>query len=237
MVKSREYGAVMALESVPESGLRPGGGRAYEVVTGVYNRVLAAAVLLPLSPLWLAIALAIRLTSPGPALFRAPVVGRNGRVFQYYKFRTMYVDRDNGGHVRWIEEFVRNDRPHSTDAGGRPVYKYNDGAAVTAVGGWLRRFSLDEVPQMLNVLRGEMNIVGPRPPVLYEYDLYGPDERQRLAVKPGITGLYQARRRGRASFSEMLRLDIEYVRRRSLWLDVRIILKTPLVMLRGQEVM
>ncbi len=228
---------MMALESVPESGLRPGGGRVYEVVTGVYNRLLAAAALLLLSPLWLAIALVIRLTSPGPALFRAPVVGRNGRVFQYYKFRTMYVDRDNEGHVRWIEEFVRDDRPHSTDARGRPVYKYNDDATVTAVGGWLRRFSLDEVPQMLNVLRGDMNIVGPRPPVLYEYDLYGPDERQRLVVKPGITGLYQARRRGRASFSEMLQLDVEYVRRRSLWLDIQIILKTPLLMLRGQEVM
>src|SRR4030042_4661649 len=207
MVESREYGAVMALEGAPERDLRPGGGRAYEVVTESYNRVLAAAVLVLLSPLWLAIALAVRLTSPGPALFLAPVVGRNGRVFQYYKFRTMYVDRDSGGPVRWIEEFVRNDRPHSTDAGGRPVYKYNDGAAGPAVGGWLRRFSLDEVPQMLNVRRGEMNIVGPRPPVLYEYDLYGPDERQRLAVKPGITGLYQACRRGRASFSEMVPLD------------------------------
>ena len=236
MVESQEYNAVMVLESVLEDDLQPRGGRTYEMITATYNRVLAAAVLVLLSPLWLAIALAIRLTSAGPALFRAPVVGRNGRVFQYYKFRTMYVDRDNGGHIRWIEEFVRNDRPYSRDARGRPVYKYNDGAAVTAIGGWLRRFSLDEVPQMLNVLRGDMNIVGPRPPVLYEYDLYGPDERKRLAVKPGITGLYQARRRGRASFSEMLQLDLEYISRRSLWLDIQIILKTPWVMLTGQEV-
>jgi len=237
MVESQEYSTVMVLESALENDLQPRGGRTYEMITAIYNRVLAAAVLVLLSPLWLAIALAIRLTSPGPALFRAPVVGRNGRVFQYYKFRTMHFGRDNGEHVRWIEEFVRNDRPYSRDAEGRPVYKYNDGAAVTAAGRWLRRFSLDEIPQMLNVLRGDMNIVGPRPPVLYEYDLYGPNERKRLAVKPGITGLYQARRRGRASFSEMLQLDLEYVRRRSLWLDIRIILKTPLVMLKGREVM
>jgi lipopolysaccharide/colanic/teichoic acid biosynthesis glycosyltransferase len=237
MVESQEYSAVMVRESALEDDLQPRGGRAYEVITGIYNRVLAAAVLVLLSPLWLAIALAIRLTSPGPVLFRAPVVGRNGRVFRYYKFRTMHVDTDNSEHVRWIEEFVRNDRPYSRDASGRPVYKFNNGATVTAIGGWLRRFSLDEVPQMLNVLRGDMNIVGPRPPVLYEYDLYGPDERKRLAVKPGITGLYQARRRGRASFSEMLQLDLEYIRRRSLWLDILIILKTPWVMLKGREVM
>ena len=237
MVESQECGAVMALERALEGDLRPSGGRTYEIVSAIYNRVLAAAVLVLLSPLWLATALAIRLTSPGPALFRAPVVGRNGRVFQYYKFRTMHVDTDNSEHVRWIEEFVRNDRPYSRDARGRPVYKFNNGAAVTAVGGWLRRFSLDEVPQMLNVLRGDMNIVGPRPPVLYEYHLYGPDERKRLAVKPGITGLYQARRRGRASFSEMLQLDLEYVCRRSLWLNILIILKTPLVMLKGKEVL
>jgi lipopolysaccharide/colanic/teichoic acid biosynthesis glycosyltransferase len=236
MVESQEYSAVMVRESALEDDLQPRGGRTYEMITAICNRVLAAAVLVLLSPLWLAIALAIRLTSAGPALFRAPVVGRNGRVFQYCKFRTMHVDTDNSEHVRWIEEFVRNDRPYSRDASGRPVYKFNNGAAVTAIGRWLRRFSLDEVPQMLNVLLGDMSIVGPRPPVLYEYHLYGPDERQRLAVKPGITGLYQSRRRGRASFSEMLQLDLEYVRTRSLWLDVQIILKTPLVILKGREV-
>lgn len=236
MVESQECGGVTALERALEGDLRPGGGRTYEIVSAIYNRVLAAAVLALLSPLWFATALAIRLTSRGPALFRAPVVGLNGRVFQYYKFRTMHVDTDNSEHARWIEEFVRNDRPYSRDASGQPVYKFNNGAAVTAIGRWLRRFSLDEIPQMLNILRGDMNIVGPRPPVCYEYDLYGPDEQKRLSVKPGITGLYQARRRGRASFSEMLQLDLEYVRRRSLWLDILIILKTPWVMLKGREV-
>jgi lipopolysaccharide/colanic/teichoic acid biosynthesis glycosyltransferase len=233
MVESREYGAVMALESAPESDLRPSGGRAYEVATEVYNRVLAAAVLALLSPLWLAIALAIRLTSPGPALFRAPVVGRNGRVFQYYKFRTMYVDSDNTEHARWIRAFVRRDQPYTRDRSGLPVYKVINDPRVTWLGRSLRRFSLDEVPQLLNVLRGDMNIVGPRPPFPYEYNLYGPEERRRLAVKPGMTGLYQVQMRGLASFSDWMRLDIEYIRRRSLWFDLQIILRTPWVVLKG----
>jgi lipopolysaccharide/colanic/teichoic acid biosynthesis glycosyltransferase len=233
MVESQEYGAVMVLESALENDLQARGGRTYEMITAIYNRVLAAAVLVLLSPLWLAIALAIRLTSAGPALFRAPVVGLNGRVFQYYKFRTMYVDSDNTEHVRWIRAFVRRDRPYTRDRSGLPVYKVINDPRVTWLGRSLRRFSLDEVPQLLNVLRGDMNIVGPRPPFPYEYNLYGPEERRRLAVKPGMTGLYQVQMRGLASFSEWMRLDIEYIRRRSLWLDLQILLRTPWVVLKG----
>lgn len=226
----------MALESVLERRFRPSGGRTYEIVTAIYGRALAAGLLVALSPLWLAIALAIKLASAGPVLFRAQVVGLNGRVFDYYKFRTMYLDSESTEHARWIEAFVRSDRPYTRDQNGLPLYKLTKDPRVTRVGRWLRRFSLDEVPQLLNVLRGDMNIVGPRPPVLYEYDLYGPDEQRRLAVRPGITGLYQVQMRGRASFSEMLRLDLEYIRRRSLWLDLKILLKTPRVVLTGKAV-
>lgn len=226
----------MALESVIESRLQPGGGRTYEIVTAIYGRALAAGLLVALSPLWLAIALAIRLTSGGPVLFKAPVVGLNGRVFEYYKFRTMHADSAITEHARWIEAFVRSDRPYTRDSSGLPVYKLVNDPRVTRVGRWLRRLSLDEIPQLLNVLRGDMNIVGPRPPVLYEYDLYGPNERRRLGVKPGITGLHQVQMRGRASFSEMLRLDLEYIRRRSLWLDLKILLKTPWVVLMGKAI-
>jgi lipopolysaccharide/colanic/teichoic acid biosynthesis glycosyltransferase len=221
---------------VLERKFRPSGGRTYEIVSAIYGRALAAGLLVALSPLWLAIALAIKLASAGPVLFRAPVVGLDGRVFEYYKFRTMYIDSDNTEHARWIEAFVRNDRPYTTDPDGLPIYKVTDDRRVTRVGRWLRRLSLDEVPQLLNVLRGDMNIVGPRPPVLYEYDLYGPDEQRRLAVRPGITGLYQVQMRGRASFREMLRLDLDYIRGRSLWLDLRILLRTPWVMLTGKAV-
>jgi len=227
----QEYGEVEALGCLPEQGLQPSNSRAYEIITTIYGRVLAAALLVGLSPLWLAIALVIKLTSAGPVLFRAPVVGLNGRVFEYYKFRTMYVGGDDTEHVSWIEAFVRGDRPFTRGANGVPVYKVIDDPRVTWAGRWLRRSSLDEIPQLLNVLRGEMNIVGPRPPVPYEYGLYGPNERRRLAVKPGITGLYQVRKRGRASFSEMLGLDLEYIRRRSLWFDLQLLARTPWVVL------
>ncbi len=222
-----------ALDTPLEHELRPGGGRSYEIIAAMYGRILALTALVALAPLWMAIAAAVKLTSPGPVLFRAPVVGLNGRAFEYYKFRTMYARSDNREHVRWIGEFVRRDQPYTRDQSGLPVYKMTDDPRVTRVGGWLRRCSLDEVPQLLNVLWGDMAIVGPRPPVVYEYDLYGPEERKRLAVKPGMTGLYQVRVRGQASFSEMLRLDLEYVRGRSLWLDLQIILRTPWVVLKG----
>jgi lipopolysaccharide/colanic/teichoic acid biosynthesis glycosyltransferase len=226
----------MALESVFQPGFQPSGGRTYEIITAIYGRLLAAGLLVVLSLFWIAIALAIKLTSAGPVLFRARVVGLNGRIFEYYKFRTMYSGSDNNEHARWIEAFVRSDRPYTRDSEGLPVYKVVDDPRVTRVGGWLRRFSLDEIPQLLNVLRGDMNIIGPRPPVLYEYDLYGPNEQRRLGVRPGITGLCQVQMRSRASFSEMLRLDLEYIRSRSLWLDLKILLKTPWVMLAGKVV-
>ena len=227
----------VALDSVRDLQLQPSGGRTYEIIAGALGRILAAAGLAALSPLWLVIAVAIKLTSAGPVLFRAPVVGLNGRVFEYYKFRTMYEGGDNAEHVRWIEAFVRGDRPYGKDQSGLPVYKVIDDPRVTPIGRWLRRFSIDEIPQLINVLRGDMYVIGPRPPVIYEYDLYGPKERRRLAVKPGMTGLYQIQKRGRASFSEMLALDLEYIRRRSLWLDLQILFKTPWVVLieRGIE--
>lgn len=223
-----------ALDTALAHELRPGGGRPYDIVAAMYGRLLAITVLLALAPLWLAIAAAIKLTSPGPVLFRARVAGLRGRFFEYYKFRTMHAGSDHAEHARWISEFVRRDQPYTRDQSGLPIYKVTDDPRVTRVGRWLRRRSLDEVPQLLNVLRGDMAIVGPRPPVVYEYDLYGPEERKRLAVKPGMTGLYQVRARGQASFSEMLRLDLEYVRGRSLWLDLQILLRTPWVVLMGR---
>ncbi len=208
-----------------------GGGPLYELLTAAYNRAAALALIVMLAPLWMAIAVAIKVNSRGPVLFRMPIVGRGGRVFTYYKFRTMKSGQDDGGHRAWIRAFVQGDQPYARDADGKAVYKLVDDPRVTRTGGWLRKTSLDELPQLINVLRGEMNIVGPRPPVSYEYELYRPHERMRLAVRPGITGLYQVNKRGRASFSEMLALDLEYARRRSLWLDILIMLRTPRAML------
>jgi lipopolysaccharide/colanic/teichoic acid biosynthesis glycosyltransferase len=214
----------------------PAGGRTYEWITALYGRAIALSAIIGLAPLWLAIAIAIKATSRGPVLFRIPIAGRGGRVFTYLKFRTMVDGGDDGDHQRWIESFVSADQPYTRDADGQPVYKLTNDPRVTTVGRLLRRTSLDEMPQLINVLRGDMNIIGPRPPMLYEYGLYGPRERRRLAVRPGITGMYQVNKRGRASFSEMLELDLEYVRRRSLWLDLKILLRTPRAILHGEVI-
>jgi lipopolysaccharide/colanic/teichoic acid biosynthesis glycosyltransferase len=199
--------------------------------------VVALAGLVPLAPLWVVIGLLVRATSPGPALFRATVIGRDGRPFTYFKFRTM-LDGDDGDHRRWLREFVTRDAPcraASGEAPGRaPRYKWVDAGRITPVGRVLRRFSLDEVPQLVNVLRGQMSIVGPRPPIPCEWELYDARARRRLAVKPGITGLYQVTARSEVPFSRMLAIDLEYVERRSLALDVGIMLRTVGVMLSGR---
>jgi lipopolysaccharide/colanic/teichoic acid biosynthesis glycosyltransferase len=200
----------------------------YEFVSRVVDVLVAVALLLLLCPLWLAIAALIRATSPGPALFRATVVGRWGRPFTYCKFRTM-VAGDDSHHRRWLAEFVTRDAPYEDG-----VYKVVGDSRITPLGRWLRRFSLDEVPQLLNVLRGDMSVVGPRPPVPCEWELYDDDARGRLAVKPGITGLYQVTARSQVPFSRMVAIDLDYVRRRSLALDTGIMLRTFWVMVAGR---
>lgn len=232
---------------------RPG----YEFAKRLLETSLALLVLLIFSPLWVAVALAIKLTSPGPVLYRGQVVGRHGRVFTYYKFRSMYADRNDQPHrtfiTNYVGQYVRRAEllPTGTDLGNNSTTRYeivpsptvtyqneaqfkllNDNR-VTKVGRVIRKLSIDEIPQLWNVIRGEMALVGPRPPVLYEYNLYDEWCRQRLAVLPGITGLAQVRARGRASFHQMVETDLEYIRNRSIWLDIKILLKTPIVMLKG----
>lgn len=203
----------------------------YEATKKVLDLVIATALLGLGSPVWLAIAAATRLTSPGPALFKRPVAGKDGRIFTYYKFRTMRVG-DDSHHREWLRRFVLEDLPYE-ETHGRPVYKAIDDPRVTRVGRFLRRFSLDEVPQLINVLRGEMSVVGPRPPILAEYELYDDKAKLRLAVKPGLTGLYQVTARSQVPFTRMWALDCEYIRRRSLALDLAIMLRTARAMLLG----
>lgn len=200
----------------------------YEAAKRALDILVAAAVLVLLSPLWLLIAIAIRLSSPGPALFRNTVIGRGGRPFTYYKFRTM-VKGDDSHHRAWLRDFVTQD---ATYQGRR--YKVDDDPRRTGLGKWLRRLSLDEIPQLINVLQGDMSLVGPRPPLRYEFELYDETSRRRLAVRPGITGLYQVTARSAVPFSEMLAIDLDYIRRRSLALDLWIIFRTPWAMLTGR---
>ncbi len=195
--------------------------------------IVASAVLVLGAPLWLLIGAVIRLTTRGPALYRAVQIGFGCEKFTYYKFRTMRQGSDKQ-HRDWLKEFVLEDRPYMYDDQGRPVYKDPGDQWVTPIGHWLRRTSLDEVPQFLNVLRGEMSVVGPRPTHPGEFEHFDEYARRRLAVKPGITGLYQVTGRGRVPFSQVLSTDLDYIRRRSSQLDLSIMARTIGVILTGR---
>lgn len=207
----------------------------YDGVKRALDILISSFVLVLLMPLWLLFALIIKCTSRGPVLFRNTVVGQYGKPFTYYKFRTMVHNGSDAAHRKFLEKFVRGEEESQIAASpeGKKVYKLINDPRVTPFGRFLRKSSLDEIPQMINVLRGEMSLVGPRPPVLYEYEFYGEWEKQRLAVKPGITGLYQVTARSQVPFQEMVRIDLDYIQRRSLRLDLWIILKTLVVMVRG----
>jgi lipopolysaccharide/colanic/teichoic acid biosynthesis glycosyltransferase len=181
--------------------------------------------LLVLSPVLVLAALAIRLSSPGPILFRQVRVGRNERPYTMLKFRTMHVGSGSGLSDR---EAIRKELEGSAapDTGTR-LYRPSSDPRVTRVGGFLRRFSIDELPQLFNVLRGEMSLVGPRPALAWEVEMFTPEQRRRHLCLPGITGLWQVNGRNRLSSREMLDLDLVYVERASLLVDLRTLLRTP----------
>lgn len=185
-------------------------------------------------PFFLAIALLIKLTSKGPVLFRQRRIGENGRQFSFYKFRTMRVDADDSLHRKFTQDFIKGQMLHSMlDGNGATLYKLTRDPRITPVGSFLRRSSLDELPQFINILRGEMTLVGPRPPVLYEYDCYEDWHKLRLKVKPGLTGLWQVSGRSSVPFHEMVMLDLYYIENWSLTMDLKIMLQTIPVMLAG----
>jgi lipopolysaccharide/colanic/teichoic acid biosynthesis glycosyltransferase len=206
----------------------------YAAAKRTLDVVVVLVVLVLGLPIWLLIALLIKLTSPGPVFYRGTVIGRGGAPFRYFKFRTMIAGGDNTAHKQWLEQFVKQDAAFAQDESGKKVFKVVNDPRITSVGRTLRKLSLDEVPQMLNVLTGDMSLVGPRPPVPYEYQYYDDYARQRLSVPPGITGLYQVTARSQVGFSGMVAIDLDYIRRRSLWLDLQIMVKTPVVMLLGK---
>lgn len=189
--------------------------------------------LLAFSPLWLAIALAIKLTSKGPVFFRQRRIGQHGTSFTFLKFRSMHVDNDASTHKDYVRQLIAGKAErHPSGGNGSGVYKITKDPRVTTVGAFLRRSSLDEMPQFINVLRGEMSLVGPRPPVPYEVEAYDFWHRRRvLEAKPGITGLWQVSGRSRVKFDDMVRLDLQYAQNWSPWLDLKIILRTPAAML------
>jgi len=191
--------------------------------------VLGASLGLVLTaPLMLLVAIAVKLDSPGPVLFRQERIGTGGRRFRVWKFRTMRHGVSDAAHRELIGRMLNGKESEAAHRanGGKPVYKLVNDERVTAFGRFLRRTSLDELPQLFNVLRGEMSLVGPRPPLPYEFQAYDHWQFDRLRVKPGITGLWQVSGRNRLTYRQMCELDVEYVRRWSLWLDFLILVKT-----------
>ena len=187
--------------------------------------ILGAICLFVSAPLWAIAAVSIRLTSPGPILFRQVRVGAGGLPFQMYKFRTMYVDNDDS---------VQRELNRRELLEGAEAAKFSNDSRVTPAGRWLRRLSLDELPQLLNVLRSEMSLVGPRPSLLWEVELYEPSKRRRLSVYPGMTGLWQVSGRADVSMTAMLELDLAYVDATSPTVDLRCLVGTAMTVLTGK---
>jgi lipopolysaccharide/colanic/teichoic acid biosynthesis glycosyltransferase len=205
---------------------------AYRIAKRTLDLTGSGAALLLSSPLLVAIAVAVRLGSSGPILFRQERIGLGGRPFTLFKFRSMDVTADEEEHRRYVSRLLRPDGP---DMEGTPWQQIEADRRVTRVGSFLRRSHLDELPQLLNILRGEMSLVGPRPPIPYEVALYEPWHLRRLSVLPGLTGLWQATAWGRLSFDEGVRLDLEYVEQRSFWFDLRILARTVWQTLVGRQ--
>jgi lipopolysaccharide/colanic/teichoic acid biosynthesis glycosyltransferase len=201
--------------------------------------VVGGAMLLVIfAPVFLVIALAVKTTSEGPVFFRQRRIGQYGKAFVFLKFRSMYVNTDSGVHETYVKQLIAGQalcHPGKRGDNGAAVYKLTNDSRVTRVGKLLRRTSLDELPQIVNVLRGEMSLVGPRPAIPYELAAYQTWHRRRvLEVKPGITGLWQVNGRSRVKFDEMVRLDLRYANTWSPWLDIKILLSTPRAVWQGE---
>lgn len=203
--------------------------RAVDIVGSIMALIL-------FSPLFVVIALAIKLTSKGPILFKQERVGQYGTLFTFLKFRSMECVNDPGIHRKYVKRFIAGEvHLAQSGRGQNVVYKIQQDPRVTRVGKFLRKTSLDELPQLINVLKGEMSLVGPRPPIPYESEVYEVWHRRRvLEAKPGITGLWQVNGRSRLKFNDMVRLDLQYAKTWSIWLDIKILLQTPRVVLFGE---
>jgi exopolysaccharide biosynthesis polyprenyl glycosylphosphotransferase len=196
------------------------------VAYGFWKRVLdvvgSIVLLALLSPLLLVIALIVKFSSPGPIIYKQKRVGKGGVEFPFYKFRSMYKDADK----RLAELMGANEKEG-------PIFKIKDDPRITPIGKFLRKYSLDELPQLFNVLKGDMSLVGPRPPIPREVEQYDDNAFRRLSVPPGITCLWQICGRSDTSFDEWMALDALYVEQMSFWLDLKILMKTPTAVIRG----
>lgn len=209
----------------PRQFLRDAGKRLLDVAG-------SAALLIALGPVFLVVAALVKLTSKGPVLFPQERIGAGGQPFTMMKFRTMHVNADPKIHQQYVENFIQS---RETPGSPTKVFKIVDDPRITPIGHFLRRSSLDELPQFWNVLKGEMSLVGPRPPLPYEVAKYKRWHRRRvLEAKPGITGLWQVTGRSRTTFDDMVRLDLRYAQRYSVWTDLKILMATPKAVISGK---
>lgn len=195
----------------------------------------SATMMVLCAPLFLVIALAVKASSRGPVFYRQQRVGQYGQTFTFLKFRSMYVNSDSSVHKEFVTRLIASQPSRQGGkVNGRSVYKLTGDSRITRVGRLLRRTSLDELPQFLNVFKGDMSLVGPRPPIPYELAAYQTWHRRRLlGVKPGITGLWQVMSRSSVEFDEMVRLDLRYASTWTPWLDFKILMRTPLAVIKG----
>jgi len=234
----------------PESGQQSGSGgaifyphegnpqdwdqRASQIAKRCVDLVGSAAALIVLSPLFVLIALAVKLTSRGSVWHRQTRMGERGKTFTMLKFRTMLENCDPTTHREYMTRLIAGKNVTSVRVESGAIYKLVNDPRVTPLGKLLRRSSLDELPQLFNIFKGEMSLVGPRPPLPYECEQYSSWHWRRvMEVKPGLTGLWQVRGRSQTSFDEMVRLDLQYIQEWSLWLDLKILLQTPSAVLSG----
>lgn len=198
----------------------------------LFDAILASLFIVILSPLLVAVAVLIRLTTPGPALIRQTRVGRDHHPFVLYKFRSMYTGNSDELHRQYVRKLLTEDEPPA--GGQRGLFKLEDDPRVTPVGRLLRKSSIDELPQLLNVIRGDMSLVGPRPALPWEVEMIGEAHGRRFEVRPGLTGLWQVSGRSRLTMRQGLELDVEYVSRQSFAFDLMILLKTVPTVLFGR---
>lgn len=208
--------------------------RVQRAIKRAIDVVCSAFGIVALSPLLLLISLAVKLSSPGPVLFRHHRVGLNGRPFSCLKFRSMVVNNDQSIHQRYWEGLRERGEEAAVDKTGKRVYKLVDDPRVTRLGRILRRWSMDELPQLFNVLRGQMSLVGPRPCLTYEWESYHGWHKRRLGVDAGITGLWQVTGRSNVSFEEMVLLDLYYAANWSLGMDIKLMFRTVPAVLNGE---
>jgi lipopolysaccharide/colanic/teichoic acid biosynthesis glycosyltransferase len=219
--------------AVPPAAVgEPAASRLTTIACRALDLLLSSVLLVILSPLFALIVVAIRWDSPGRAVFRQRRLGFAQREFTVNKFRTMHEGAAHDTHRAFVQGLIAGERIDGSAE--RPFYKMSTDARITRIGRFLRRSSLDELPQLWNVVRGDMSLVGPRPPLAYEVEKYPPHWFGRFAVKPGLTGLWQVSGRSELTLDEMIRLDISYAQRQSLWLNVAILVRTVPAVLRAR---